>query len=124
MLRAIFGRPIPELRSDSEESILNYCLELAQEWGKNWMSPIQPRLRVAYPSLPDSELDRLDKVARDAMDFAYKLVYDLAEKRGVDFDKSLWSTQISARFPWIDSKNRSHLYSTGMYYVWKDGVGK
>ena len=63
ILRALFVRRAPSLQS-GEAALLNYALDLAQEWGENWLRPIQPRLRKAYPRLPDGELDRLNNVAK------------------------------------------------------------
>jgi len=123
LLRKLFVRRAPRLGSD-DSSLLNYCLDLAQEWGKYWLKPIQPRLKSAYPDLPNAELDRLNEVAQAAMKFGHDLVYEMAEKHGRDFDKSEWTASVLDKFPWVDARNLRHLYSTGQYYAMKDGVGQ
>jgi hypothetical protein len=121
-LRALLLRRAPPLRSSGEEALLNYALDLAQEWGKQWFKPIQPRLLEAYASLSEPELDRLNSIAQCAMKFGHDLVYSMAEQHGKKVDESTWREKYVARYPWVDEKNLRHLFSTGMYYAWKDGV--
>jgi hypothetical protein len=121
-LHALFARPAPPLNSSSEEVLLNYTLDLAQEWGKQWFKPIQPRLHQTYPSLSVTELDRLNSVAQAAMKFGHNLVYLMAEEQGRNVSESTRRETYVARYPWVDEKNLRHLFSTGMYYAWKDGV--
>ena len=124
VLRKLFVRRAPRIQGASEDALLNYSLDLAQEWGQYWLQPIQSRLRSAYPGLPDSELDRLNAAAQAAMTFAHDLVYSMADQYGRKFDQSKWAADVLAQFPWIDQKNINHLHSTGLYYAWRDGVGQ
>jgi hypothetical protein len=107
-----------------EEALMNYALDLAQEWGGNWLKPIQDRLSKAYPKLTRSELDKFNAIAQDAMQFGHNLVYSMAEQKGKFVDETQWRTEYISRYPWVDEKNLKHLFSTGNYYAWKDGVGR
>lgn len=120
VLRALFGRRPPPLNAGGETALLNYSLELAQEWGDQWLKPIQDRLRKAYPSLSQSELDRFNSEAQAAMNYGHQLVYSMVEKNGRDISESLWRETYLARYSWVDEKNLRHLFSTGQYYAWKD----
>jgi hypothetical protein len=122
LLRALFRRRKPATET-GEVALKNYALELAQEWGKDWLKPIQERLRRAYPKMSAEEQDRLNALAQDAMKAGHDLVYSMAETKGKDFPEAEWRSAYSARFPWVDEKNLRHLYSTGRYYAWKDGAG-
>jgi hypothetical protein len=125
ILRALFVRRAPSLQS-GETDLLNYALDLAQEWGKNWLRPIQPRLRKAYPQLPNTELDRLNDVVQRAMKSGHDLVYSMAEaaeESGATLVDADWRRAFSLQYPWVDERNLRHLFSTGSYYAWKDGVG-
>lgn len=102
---------------------MNYALDLAQEWGEEWLKPTQERLQKAYPNLSQTELDRLNSIAQDAMKFGHDLVYSMAEKEGKNISEGTWHEAYTARYPWVDKKNLRHLFSTGKYYAWKDGVG-
>jgi hypothetical protein len=56
------------------------------------------------------------------MKFGHELVYSMAEEHGRNVNESTWRKSYIARYPWVDEKNLRHLFSTGMYYAWKDGV--
>ena len=122
ILRFLTVRRKPKLRAGDEAPLKNYALTLAQEWGEHWNTPIQERLGAAYPHLNREELDRLNALARAAMKHGHDLVYSMAEEQGKDVDNAQWRASVLARYPWIDERNLRHLFSTGMYYAWKDGV--
>ena len=122
MLRALSVRRAPSQSSCGEEALLNYALDLAQEWGNEWLKPTQERLRQSYPQMSQSELDRLDSMARAAMNYGHELVHSMAAKEGANVNQSAWCECVLSRYPWVDERNLKHLYSTGMYYAWKDGV--
>jgi hypothetical protein len=119
ILPALFGRRAPPLNSGNDEALFNYALELAQEWGKEWLQPIQKRLQKVYPSLSQADLDRLNTVAQEAMKFGHDLVFTMLQEASEDVDESAWRKTYSARFPWVDEKNLKHLFSTGNYYARK-----
>ena len=123
LLRLLMLRRKPALQAGDENALLNYSLELAQEWGTFWMKPIQSRLRKAYPSLSEAELDRLDGIARSAMDAGYGLVYSMAEIGRKRLRREDWIAAYHPQFPWVDDRNLRQLFSTGLYYAMKDGVG-
>jgi hypothetical protein len=118
VLRAFFVRRRPPANA-SEDVLRNYSLALAQEWGKEWLSPIQDRLRAACPSMSAEQRDRLNAIAKEAMDVAHDLVRSTRE-RGVG--EAEWRRIYAARFPWVDDRNLKHLYASGRYYAWKEGV--
>ncbi len=121
ILDTIFRRPIPDPRAKDDDAVLNFSLELAQEWGHNWLKPVQPRLSKVYPRMSNAELDHFNSVAQGAMKFAHDLVYTLAEELGRDsINEENWRETVLARYPWIDKRNLKHLFSTGQYYAWKD----
>jgi hypothetical protein len=123
ILRAIFVRRDPKGKSRSEEALLNYSLELAQEWGKQWLKPIQGRLHGAYPELSETECSRLNSIAQAAMKCGHDLVYSMAQSQGKDnINEAAWRQSFKQLYPWVDERNLRHLFSTGMYYAWKDGV--
>lgn len=118
ILRALFVRRAPA-QPASEEQLMNYALDLAQEWGPQWMKPIQERLRNVYPTMSEAELNHLDAIARAAMDAGHG--YSMAEKHGrKNVDRAQWQSEYAAHYSWVDEKNLNHLYSTGMYYAMKD----
>ncbi len=107
-------------KSGPDNEILNFGLELAMEWGENWLKPIQERLHAKYPGLSSEERDRLDVICREAMKFAYETVYRMAEASGKATSRTDFASVLGQRYPWIDRKNAEHLFSKGMYYAWKD----
>jgi len=107
------------------EQILNNGLTLALEWGENWLKPIGPRLKEKYPNLSEEQLDLYNKICQQAMRSAQDLVYTMAESVGRhNLKYEEWESIIKTAYPWISQENRSHLFSQGMYYAWKDGVSE
>lgn len=49
--------------------VLNSGLDFAMEFGKDWLRPIQERLRAKFSDLTPSELDAYDRACREAMNF-------------------------------------------------------
>lgn len=120
----MFRRRRPNIKKNGEEALMNYALELAQEWGDDWLKPIQDRLKKAFPNLKHDELDKYNSISQEAMKFGHDLVYSMAEQQGKNIDKTQWEEEFLSRYPWVDKKNLKHLFSTGSYYAWKDGVGQ
>lgn len=123
MLRKLLLRRKPKPVPGDDTPLLNYALELAQEWGEYWLQPIQGRLGGDYPELSAEDLDRYDALARDAMKAGHDLVYALAEAQSGKVDQTQWRARYLERYPWVDERNLKHLFSTGMYYAQKDGAG-
>jgi hypothetical protein len=109
------------IEASLQDAILDDGLALAMEWGKEWLEPIQARLRQKYPQLSDSELDEYDSVCRGAMKFGNATVYALAEETGKNPKYDDFAVRFGSRYPWASPSNLSHLFSQGMYYLWKDG---
>ncbi|MES2917429.1 MAG: hypothetical protein V4729_02305 [Pseudomonadota bacterium] len=111
-------------KDDAEIERLNAGLSLAMEWGSNWLKPIQERLAAQYPELTVAELDRYNEVCREAMKAGHDLVYSMAESQGKEVDSAAWQAAFLSRYAWPNKDNLSKLFSQGMYYAWKDGVGR
>ena len=124
ILRKLFIRRKPEVVPGNETIVLNYALELAQEWGDFWLKPIQGRLAKAYPQLTAAELDHYNAVAQQAMKYGHDLTYSMAKSLTDEAGKALWKAAYLEKFPWADARNIRHLIGTGIYYAMKDGVDR
>jgi tRNA isopentenyl-2-thiomethyl-A-37 hydroxylase MiaE len=60
--------------TDLDNKILNQGMELAMEFGKNWLMPIQDRLGKKHKRLNREELDHYEKVCRKALEYGIKQV--------------------------------------------------
>jgi hypothetical protein len=111
---------------DFDPTIANDALHLAMEWGKDWMMPTQERLAARHTGLHTSDLDRYNAMARDAMLYGHVLVYEQAEALGFDNQELAEKCQklLLHKYAWISEENLQRLFSQGMYYAWKDGVGR
>ena len=99
------------------DELLNFALDLSLEWGKNWMSPINSRVRAAHPELSEQDAETLNNWCVEAREFAFAEVekwYPLEVE-----DKSERALETTRqKYPQIDEHNLSHLYNQGMYYAW------
>jgi hypothetical protein len=113
------------------EDILNHGLNLAMEWGKDWLQPIQSRLAKGYPKLTAKELDDYNKVCQEAMKAGHQLVDSLLSEQWKqnswktleDVDsrilKPLFRKSMNTQYPWVSEENLGRLFSQGMYYALK-----
>ncbi|HEV2680757.1 MAG TPA: hypothetical protein VGV14_09685, partial [Rhodanobacter sp.] len=120
MLSWFKRKEVAAVLPSSRDALLNEGLDLAMEWGKNWLKPIQDRLAFGHPELTREELDEVNAISQNAMKFGHGYVYDLALKAGKDTKKSDLESAMQSRYPWVNARNLSHLFSQGMYYAWKD----
>lgn len=116
----MFGWLFRRKRPYDRDELMNKSLSLAMAWGKNWLKPIQERLRRSYPDLTQDELNEFNDLAQSTMKFGHDLVYSSVEKNGVAIDKALFENAIKAKYPWVTRRNVNYLYSQGRYYAWKD----
>ena len=119
LLDKLFRRPKPILNKHNENEILNYCLSLAQEWGPNWMQPIDERLSHLFPTMDIATIKFYSKVATVTMENGYSLVSKLIESHGIDKAKIAFKSEIVEKYNWIDGSNVNHIFSTGSYYHYK-----
>lgn len=110
-------------------TILNQGLELALEFGTNWLQPIQPRLSEKFPDLKTKDLDICDKICRKAIKSGNDYIYNTLEAAAVqrkkisqdDLANNLRSF-LNKDFPWINESNMKSILSQGCYYAYKDGL--
>lgn len=102
---------------------LNAGIEMAMEFGQNWLRPIHERMSARYPLLSESELDGCDKRCREAMKFGHLVLRECW--RAASSEKTaafrLFRQRVLAVYPWVSPANLEHLFSQGCYYAWKDG---
>lgn len=104
----------------SHDEVLNAGLNLAMEWGEDWLKPIQDRLGLLYPAMSQAERDEANSTCQAAMKFGHGSVYELASASGKDTKASDFERIMKHRYSWVDSRNLARLFNQGMYYAWKD----
>lgn len=99
------------------------------EFGKNWLQPVNDRLKKKYAHLNIEELNYYDTVCRQARDtvckFVYKRLSELCDNRDTIKENDLnddFNLFVTEQFSWISSKNANALFSQSLYYAWKDGL--
>jgi len=111
------------------EDILNSGLDYAMDFGKNWLLPIQERLKNKYIFLTEESLNEYDLLCREAMNYGHnfiqqtllKLHDDKATIKEVEL-KRHFINSVSNKYLWVNKSNLSKLFSQGCYYAWKDGL--
>jgi hypothetical protein len=106
-----------------DTSVLNKGLDLAMEFGENWLRPIQERLAKKYPELSRAALDEYDRVCREAMSFGHTQLVACWREAGSDQRQAFqfYQRDVLARYPWVSEPNLSRLFSQSCYYAHKDG---
>jgi hypothetical protein len=106
-----------------DPTILNEGMELAMEFGKNWLQPIQGRLGRKHKDLSHGQLDEYERVCREALTYGVEQVKVQMRAAARQEKKAarLFGEAMTARYPWMTPKTLSHLFSQGCYYAWKEG---
>jgi len=68
-----------EAEGDRDFAIPNTGLNLAMEWGLNWLRPVQERPPSVTPDLTPTQLDCYNETCGAAIEFGHDEVYRLAE---------------------------------------------
>ncbi len=116
---SILRRKTLNLKTATEEQILNYALDLAQEWGPNWMTPVNDRMKKIYPEMEQERIDSYSAIAGKVMNHGYDMVSKLLKDRGGKLAKEDFGRSIRLVYPWVDNGNISSLLSSGTYYHFK-----
>ena len=105
----------------AHEALLNEGLELAMDWGENWLAPIEDRLLQRHVYLQRAELDELNAACQEAMKFGHETAYEMVRERGKNIDQDEFVSLARARYPWLNAENTVRLFNQSMYYAWKTG---
>jgi len=105
----------------TREALLNDGLELAMDWGENWLAPIQERLHRRHPHLQVEELDELNAASQEAMKFGHETAYQLVRAKGKNIDEGEFLQLVLVRYAWLSAENKGRLFRQSMYYAWKAG---
>lgn len=97
------------------DDILNAAIALGLEWGEHWQAPIQARVVGIYPTLTETQADKLETLSREVQSFAFNLYEDVYANT-ITRDKA--ESQMLAKYAFLDSENLTRLYNQGMYYAW------
>ena len=103
------------------EALRNDALELAMDWGEDWLAPIHARLRQRHPQLSPEQLDALDATARQTMQLGQETAYRLVREHGREVSEPAFASIVLAQQPWLRADNASRLFRQSMYYAWKTG---
>ena len=117
-LRRLIG---PSSASPAPGVLLNDGLELAMDWGENWLAPVQDRLHQLHPDLRPEELNELNAACQEAMKVGHEIAYELVRERGQNVTQGDFILSVQAKHPWINAGNGARLFNQSMYYAWKTG---
>ncbi len=108
-------------RPASPDDVRNEGLGLAMDWGEQWLSPVQGRLREHHPSLTGVELDGIDDDCRGAMRLGHETVHGFGrDGRPALLPESL-APLLRAKYLWISDENVLRLFQQSLYYATKAG---
>lgn len=97
--------------------IFQVAMQLSLDWGKDWLQPINVRIREKYPRLTEEQAQELNRMCKEIQRFCWD---DLCYK---ELDGIVTTDQMrkimQEKYPILDEKNPSRLISQGMYYVRK-----
>ncbi|MCQ6959774.1 hypothetical protein [Mucilaginibacter aquariorum] len=115
----------------TDEEILNKGFSMAMEFGKNFLKPINERLKLKFDFLSDSEVEYYNTTCTEAMKVGHAFIIDsLASKaernetvNGIAF-KRQFENDFTEKFNWVTQSNINCIYSQGLYFAWKEGLDK
>ncbi len=107
------------MTSSNEIAMLNIALDLALEWGEDWLEPVQSRLTKHYPQLSAEELDIYNDTVQKVMRFGWEAIEGLDFMNASKAAFEQFKGKVLQTYPWITEKNLSHMFSQSCYYALK-----
>jgi hypothetical protein len=115
----MFRRRKLNLNKATDIELYNYALDLAQEWGENWMTPVNKRLKELYPILSDEKVDHISSLVDNAMKESYEICSNVLDGNSTQDSYQTFLNLVKSKYNWIDDNNASRLYRIGTYYHFK-----
>jgi hypothetical protein len=121
--------PFKQKKAPSKEAVLNAGYSMTQEFGKNWLQPIDQRLQAKFPMLTQDEAHRINETCVQLRNGANSYIYErltqltdnnqqISEKELI-LDLSDWILKCE---PWVSKTNIKQTFNQSMYYAWRDGI--
>ena len=82
------------------------------------MTPTKDRLKKKCPGLKGKARAECDAAAQAATSFGHRYVYDHPS-----CTEDECAQAVRGSYPWVSDENLSTVYSQGIYYARKDGLG-
>lgn len=101
-----------DARFEPDPIVANRILDLAQDWGKDFLQPTQPRTAALFPHLSEAEIDEYDRLARDVMKIAQDALY-----RNPDAQEAVCSNAVRRKHSWVNDENLGRLFSQGKWFA-------
>jgi hypothetical protein len=101
-----------------DPATLNAAMAIHLEWGPALMTPTKDRLKKKCPGLKGKALAECDAAAQAAMNLGHRYVYDHPS-----CTEDECAAAVRASYPWVSAENMRSMYSQGIYYARKDGLG-
>lgn len=96
--------------------VMNHALDLATEWGENFRKPIHERMKLRYPDLSDTEIDRLKAIADEAESYICRLAELEVAGEISEYDIIPMARK---KFPWVSQHQLNRIKNIGMYWARK-----
>jgi hypothetical protein len=110
----------PSVTPDADPIRLDKGLSLAMDWGKDWLMPIQERIRAWDSSITPQQADAINEICQRAMRFGWELVRGQRDLNLNDFEsKDEFERRMLVEYPWVDKPNLGRLYSQALYIAMK-----
>lgn len=120
-LSLLFGK------QPTEAEILNTGLQLAMEFGENWLKPIQQRLFRRYNFLSKEELDKYNLICKTALDdgirFIQNTLTSLDSRQQYIGERELkleLAVFMRKKYAWINNQGIDRVFNQSCYYSWNE----
>lgn len=110
------------MNTNLSNEILNIGLDFSMEFGKNWLNPINQRLKNKFPDLTSVELEKCNNICKKVNKIANNFIFDNPVKNTTELtfvDFSEFENFMKQDFDWISKKNLKRLYNQSCYYAYK-----
>ncbi|HRG89063.1 MAG TPA: hypothetical protein PLW44_08605 [Chitinophagales bacterium] len=118
-LSLLFGK------QPTEAEILNAGLQLAMEFGENWLKPIQQRLFRRYNFLTKEELDKYNLICKTALEDGVRFIHntltniDARQQYITENELRLeLATFMRKKYGWINNQGIDRVFNQSSYHAW------
>ena len=99
--------------------LLNRALALSLSPDSSWPSQVEKLLKENYPLCNNAKISQCSAASQAVKEYAAALLSDPVSGGSEAISKEQWQSTLLSKYPWINGKNISKLYSQTQYQFYK-----
>ena len=99
--------------------LLNRALAFSLSPDSSWPAQVEKLIKESYPLCSKTKISHCSADAQAVKEYATTLLSDAVNGDSEALSKDQWQSHLLAKYPWVNGKNISKLYSQTQYQLHK-----